>query len=52
MNFFKKLFGGGKPSEQPEPEKERRAPLAKPPPPGDPAQDPNMIRVSPPTSTA
>lgn len=45
MNFFKKLFGGSQPSEKPEPEKERRAPLAKPPPPEDPAQDPNMIRV-------
>lgn len=45
MSFFRKLFGGGKPSKQTEPAEERRAPLAKVPPPKDPAQDPNMIRV-------
>ena len=45
MNLFKKLFGGGKPSKSPEPAEERRAALAKVPPPNDPAQDPNMIRV-------
>ena len=45
MSFFKKLFGGVRPSKQPEPAVERRASLAKIPPPKDPSQDPNMIRV-------
>lgn len=45
MSFFKKLFGGGKPSNRPEPAEERRVPLANVPPPKEPAQDPNMIRV-------
>jgi hypothetical protein len=45
MSFFKKLFGGGKPSKPPGPAEERRALLAKVTPPEDPAQDPNMIRA-------
>lgn len=45
MSFFKKLFGGGKPSKPPGPAEERLALLAKVTPPKDPAQDPNMIRA-------